>query len=177
MKSVPAVGSRSDSIRVLRPSLMPSASSSGRGCGRSDRHNALKGISMDLRIKKLKFYSAILLMWISFFLIATTFYTMWLFSRNIVVFVHNILFSTGSIFFSYLMWIWSLYLSFSFRYFSKYILLETIFWLRGSPESYRYAWPRSYSHYFVCYAFYRYRRSFLSLAWEISCRFSFLTDD
>ena len=53
---------------------------------------------MDLRNKKLKFYSAILLMWISFFLIATTFYTMWLFSRNIVVFVHNILFSTGSIF-------------------------------------------------------------------------------
>ena len=54
---------------------------------------------MELRFEKLKFYSAILLMWISFFLIATTFNTMWLFSRNIVVFVHNILFSTGSIFF------------------------------------------------------------------------------
>ena len=65
------------------------------GIWRSDWRETL----MELRFEKLKFYSAILLMWISFFLIATTFNTMWLFSRNIVVFVHNILFSTGSIFF------------------------------------------------------------------------------
>ena len=107
----------------------------------------------------------------------TTFNTMWLFSRNIVVFVHNILFSTGSIFFLISCELGHFIYCFLYRFFSKYFLMETIFWQRGSPESYRYAWPRSYSHYFVCYAFYRYRRSFLSLAWEISCRFSFLTDD
>ena len=45
--------------------VMPSASSSGRGDRRSDRRYygaEAKGTPMDLRIKKLKFYSAILLM-------------------------------------------------------------------------------------------------------------------
>ena len=60
---------------------------------------------------------------------------MWLFSRNIVVFVHNILFSTGSIFFSYFMWTWSLYLLFSLSIFLKilshgnYFLAEGESWI------------------------------------------------
>ena len=61
----------------------------------------------------------------------TTFNTMWLFSRNIVVFVHNILFSTGSIFFSYFMRTWSLYLSFSFSIFLKILSFRNYFLAEG----------------------------------------------
>ena len=61
----------------------------------------------------------------------TTFNTVWLFSRNIVVFVHNILFSAGSIFYSYLMWIWSLYLSFSFQYLIKILSHRNYFLAEG----------------------------------------------
>ena len=56
---------------------------------------------------------------------------MWLFSRNIVVFVHNILFSTGSIFFLISCELGHYIYHFLYRFFSKILSLGNYFLAEG----------------------------------------------